>query len=353
MTNPRNSPSRFSSRRSFLRNGAGAAAAFAAGAPFIRAEDKSGLKNPILGSGEHTYECIHDWGELPNGIVYGNTHGAAEDSQGRIYVMHTVHRTSPKADAIVVFDADGKFVKSWGADFKGGAHGMHLANEGGAEFLYLCDTARHMVVKTTLDGEVVWQRGCPEGTGGYKRTEEYVPTNVATAPDGTVFVADGYGRNYIHIYKADGTYVSTFGGSGKEPGHTSCPHGLLVDIRGPEPLLVVADRTNARLQYFTLKGEHVRFVTDELRAPCHFHAHGGNLLIPDLNSRVTVFDKDNRLITHLGDGGGYEGVRNQPRTAFKAGQFVAPHSGIFDRNGNIFIVEWVEVGRVTKLKKIV
>lgn len=353
--NSKKSPSHFSSsRRSFLRNGAGAAAAaFAAGAPFIRAQDKSGLKNPILGSGEHTYECIHDWGDLPNDIVYGNTHGAAQDSQGRIYVKHTVHKTSPKADAIVVFDEDGKFVNSWGAEFKGGAHGMHLAKEGNEEFFYLCDTGRHLVVKTTLDGKVVWEKGCPsEETGFYKRPEEYVPTNVATAPDGTVFVADGYGRNYIHIYKPDGTYVSSFGGSGKNPGHTSCPHGLMVDTRGAEPMLVVADRSNARLQYFTLKGEHVKFVTDELRAPCHFHARGEALLIPDLNSRVTIFDKDNKLITHLGDGGGYDGIRNQPRTAFKAGQFVAPHGGIFDRNGNIFIVEWVEVGRVTKLKKL-
>jgi hypothetical protein len=339
-------------RRQFLKIGATVSAALMTGAPFVRGQDKTGLKPPVIGVGEYTYECIHDWGELPPGHVYGNTHGVARDAQGEIHIKHTVGKTATVDDAVVVFDADGKFVRSWGKEFKGGAHGMHLVKEGGQEFFYLCDTARHMLVKTTRAGEVVWERGCPDETGGYKKPEEYVPTNVATAPDGTVFVSDGYGRNYIHIYKPDGTYVSTFGGSGKNPGHTKCPHGLMVDTRGVEPLLVVADRSNARLQYFTLGGEHVKFVTDELRAPCHFHTRGSELLIPDLKSRVTIFDQDNKLIVHLGDGGTYEGLRAKDRSAFTPGKFVAPHSAIFDPQGNIFVVEWVEVGRVTKLQKV-
>ena len=253
---------------------------------------------------------------------------------------------------MVVFDADGKFIKSWGAEFKGGAHGMHLVRECGDEYFYLCDTARHKLLKTTLDGKIIWERGCPEETGSYKKPEEYVPTNVATAPDGTVFVSDGYGRNYIHIYKPDGTYVSSFGGSGSKPGHTKCPHGLMVDTRGDEPLLVVADRSNSRLQYFTLQGKHVKFVTEELRSPCHFDTRGTDLLIPDLKSRVTIFNGENKLSTHLGDGGNYDGIRDKDRSAFTPGKFVAPHSAIFDHSGNIFVVEWVEVGRVTKLRRV-
>jgi sugar lactone lactonase YvrE len=340
-------------RRAFLKSASLATtAAFLSGAPFIRAQDKAGSKNPILGFGDHTYEAIHDWGDLPPDIAYGNTHGVAEDSQGRIYINHTVHKTSAKADAVVVFDAAGKFITSWGAEFKGGAHGMHLAKEGGTEYFYLCDTARHLLVKTTLDGKVVWERGCPDETGGYKKTDEYVPTNVATAPDGTVFVSDGYGRNYIHVYKPDGTYLRSFGGSGKLAGHMRTPHGLIVDTRGKEPLLVVADRGNARLQYFTLAGEHVKFVIEELRAPCHFHTRGTELLVPDLKSRVTIFDANNKLIVHLGDGKDFANIRDKDRSAFTPGQFVAPHGGIFDSKGNIFIVEWVEVGRVTKLRRV-
>lgn len=339
------------SRRSFIKTAAGLSAAMLA-APYLRSHDKSGSRRPVLGTGEHTYECIHDWGALPSDIVYGNTHGVAQDAAGFIYIKHTVHASSPKADAIVVFDPDGRFVCSWGAEFRGGAHGLHLVREGRTEYFYLCDVRRHLLVKTTLTGEVVWSRDCPFETGYYKTPDEYKPTNVATAPDGTLFVSDGYGRNYIHIYRPDGTYVKSFGGTGTALSRMSTPHGLMVDTHSDVPLLVVADRTNHRLEYFSLDGEALHVVTDELRMPCHFHQRGSELLIPDLKSRVTLFDKDNRLIVHLGDGGTYEGLRDKPRSAFTPGKFVAPHGAIFDREGNIFVVEWVEVGRVTKLKRV-
>src|SRR3954463_180951 len=113
-------------RRNFLM-AAGAAGAIA---PYIIADDKTGTKNKILGEGEHTYECIHDWGELPSNIKYGNTHSVCEDSQGHIYIHHTVHATSQSPHAVVVFDSNGKFVRSWGGMFKGGAHGMQYAKEG-------------------------------------------------------------------------------------------------------------------------------------------------------------------------------------------------------------------------------
>src|SRR5258706_1653213 len=111
-----------STRRVFLTAGAAAAMPL-----FIKGEKKAGEKLPIVGEGEHTYECIHDWGELPSNIKYGNTHSVCEDSQGHIYIHHTVHATSQSPDAVVVFDNNGKFVRSWGAMFKGGAHGMQYA----------------------------------------------------------------------------------------------------------------------------------------------------------------------------------------------------------------------------------
>jgi DNA-binding beta-propeller fold protein YncE len=339
-------------RRSFVTAGGCAAAGVIAGFPNLRASDKTGHRKPVVGAGEHQYECIHDWGRLPAGMAYGNTHGVAVDSQGLIYIKHTVHETSRIQDAIVVFDPDGKSVRSWGAEFRGGAHGLTLAREGGQEYLYLCDTLRHLLVKTTLKGEVVWERGCPPETGGYKKPDEYVPTNVAVAPDGIVFVADGYGRNYIHRFRSDGSYISTFGGTGENPGHLRVPHGLIVDTRKTKPVLLVADRTNRRLQYFTLEGEHLGFVTEELRSPCHFDIRGDVLLIPDLRSRVTLFDRNDKLLAHLGDGTSFVGIRDKDRTAFTPGQFVAPHGAAFDADGNIFVAEWVVVGRVTKLRKL-
>ena len=138
-----------------------AAAVSALVAPVLRASSKSGLDPIVLGDGEHRYEVQHDWGKLPESIAYGNTHGVCEDAAGNIYIKHTVHSTSQSGDAIVVFDPEGKFVRSWGAQYRGGAHGLHYSPEADGEYLYLCDCVRGVVDKTTLSGEKLWSRTCP------------------------------------------------------------------------------------------------------------------------------------------------------------------------------------------------
>ena len=334
------------SRRRFIQAGAVAPA-------ILGAQDKSGSKRPIIGSGEHTYEVYHDWGELPSRIKYGNTHGVCQDSQGQIYIHHTVHATSESSDAMVVFDENGKFVKSWGAEYRKGAHGLHIRKEDTAEFLYLCDINRHVVVKATLDGEVVFTLGYPEESTQYnKKKIPYIPTNLAVAPNGDIYVADGYGSFYVNQYTSKGQYIRTFGGMGSEAGELNNPHGIWMDTRGTDPVLVVADRRNYRLQTFTLDGKHVGFVPG-LRYPSHFHTRGELMLIPELEARVSILNGKNQIIAHFGQGpDNYREIRVMNRDAFIPGQFVAPHSACFDHDGNIFVVEWVEVGRVTKLRKL-
>lgn len=340
-----------STRRQFIKRASLVAAGISA-APHILASDKTGKRLPILGVGEHQYEAIHDWGELPQGHVFGNTHGVAVDAQGFIHIKHTVGAGATVDDAVVVFDADGKFVRSWGKQYKGGAHGLQLSREGGEEFFYLCDPKRHLFAKTTLDGKELWRKWAPEQCVGYSMPGEFNPTNIAIAPNGDLYVADGYGKSFIHQYDRDAKYIRSFGGKGSGPGQVTCPHGLFVDTRGAEPILVVADRSNNRLQNFSLDGKHLGFVTGNVLEPCHFHTRGKLMVVPDLKSRVTLLDEKFQLITHLGEGPGYKDVRTLPRDRFTPGQFIAPHSAFFDHEGNIFIVEWVEVGRITKLRKI-
>jgi hypothetical protein len=325
----------------------------------LGATDKTGAKAPVIGIGKHTYEAIHDWGELPAGIKYGNTHGVVEDSQGHIYVHHTVHATSESADSMVVFDEKGKFVKSWGKEFKGGAHGLHIQKEGSTEFLYLCDTARGMVMKATLNGEAVFTLGYPDVSEAYKpgpdgKKPKYSPTNLAIGPNGDLYVGDGYGSSYINQYNSKGEYIRTFGGKGKEAGKLDCPHGIIVDRRESTPVLTVADRGNARIQRFTLAGEHLDFVGGT-NMPCHFNFFkNGDVVVPDLGARVTLLDQHNQVIAHLGDDSAspWRDTRKLSREHFTPGKFVAPHGACFDHKGNIFVVEWVEVGRVTKLRKV-
>ena len=323
--------------------------------------DTDGPTSPVrLGSGEHTYECVHNWLMPPDNIRWGDTHGVAQDSKGRIYISHTVNPSSPSGDAIVVFDKDGKFLNSWGSEFRGGGHGLDIRREGRHEYLYHCDVAHSKVTKTDLDGKVIWEFGTPEEAKVYDAGHKFVPTNVALTGHGDFYVGDGYGSSYIHQYNEKAEYVKTFAGSGSDPGKTKTPHGLWIDDRkgigtGGEPLLVVADRGNRRLQYFTLDGKHVRFVTEGMRQPCHFDIRGDELLVPDLDSIITILDKDNKVAAQLGDGavgGQPSGLRGAPRADFIPGKFIHPHSAKFLHNGDILVVEWVPIGRITLLRKV-
>lgn len=332
-------------RRQVLAAGASVAAGLAV-SPLARAKQRI-----VLGSGSHRYECIHDWLTPPPHIRFGDTHGLAQDAQGRIYVAHTVHPDSQAKDAVCVFDESGRFLSSWGSEFAGGAHGLDLRREGGREYLYHCDTRRRVVVKSTLDGKVLWEAGAPQSAGKYAEGLAFVPTNVAFHPDGGFWVADGYGSNWIHEYDRRGEYKRTFGGPGREPGQVSCPHGLWVDPRGREPLLVVADRSNRRLQFFDLNGRHVRFQTEDVRLPCHFKFRDGVMLVPDLESRVSLYDEKGKAIVHLGDGHP-SGLRGRPRFEFVKGKFIHPHDAMFLRSGDILVAEWVPIGRITLLRKL-
>jgi len=367
-------------RRAFLT-----AAAFAAAAPvaaafagrtFIQTQDKSGLKSPVLGPDGLKYECVHDWLTPPSGLQWGDTHGLAQDSAGRIYVAHTVNGQSSRAEAVVVFSPTGTFETAWGAAFRGGAHGLDVRTEKGIEFLYHCDTNRRLVVKTDLKGEVLWEAGYPEKSGKYAAKEKYCPTNVAFLPDGPsgepgdILVGDGYGSSFIHRYSPKGDYVKTIIGPGSAKGEVSCPHGLWVDDRaGKDKLtLLVADRGNRRIQRFTLDGEHIEFVAtgkgagekgadvpSPIRMPCHFKTRSGMLLVPDLESVITLLDRDGKAIAHLGDGaenGKPSGLRDAKREAFLPGKFIHPHTAIFLANGDILVAEWVPIGRITLLRKV-
>ena len=96
-----------------------------------------------------------DWLVLPDDIKWGETQGITRDSKGNLYVTHTVNAASTSKDAIAVFDRHGQFVRSFGSRFAGGGHGIECRHEKGGEFLYHCDTAHRVVVKTDLNGKLV------------------------------------------------------------------------------------------------------------------------------------------------------------------------------------------------------
>ena len=355
-------------RRNFLRTSAAAAAS---GPILLGMTARADEAHPVIGSGEHRYQCDHAWGELPPDYAWQTTHNVALDSQGMVYITHQGIGT--KMDTVLVFDAKGKFVRSFGKEWHGGGHGIEIRKEGSDEFIYLCNTwtPKMKLVKTDLKGKVVWEKGRPECKEYEPRpdakdpnktiTPNYNPTNISWLPDGGFTVGDGYGSSYMLNFDKDAKLVKVYGGGGNALGKLSTPHGNWLDARNKDkPVIVVCDRANARLQWFDLEGNAIAASKSKelVLFPAHAKTRGDIVLVPDLHARVSILDKENKAIVNLGDDeewrkkvlDGFK-IRSQPKE-WVAGKFVHPHDACFDKDGNIFVVEWVSTGRVTFLKKV-
>lgn len=347
-------------RRTFIK-AAAAGTAWAATPFVVHAEDKTGKKRKTVGTGEHTYECIHDWGldGLPKAHAYGGaTHGTAVDSNGLIYITH---HGGP--GSIFVFDPAGKFVRSMGKFHQSGGHGVDIRKENGDEYIYLAPNNAAMdFVKMTLKGEVLWKRNRAEvgkETGEYQtKGTRFRPTNSSFRPDGGYYLGDGYGSNFIFQFDKHDKFVRTIGGTGGGDGKFRTPHGQWLDDRDGTPKLVVADRANKRIQWFDMDGKHLQTL-DGFLFPADIDVQGDVMIVPDLHARITLLDKQNKVITQLGDDEAWRAeclannfkMRSQ-RDRWQQGKFVHPHDACFDADGNIFVAEWVATGRVTKLVKV-
>jgi hypothetical protein len=285
------------------------------------------------------------------GKANARTHGVAVTSGGNVIVFR-------QADpAVLVFDAQGVLLDTWGDRFLG-AHGLTLVEEGGDETLWLTDQDSGEVVKTTLGGETLLQLEAPPGSdyeGG-----DYAPTWVAVFEErwggnGDVWVADGYGMNRVHRYDRAGRYLSSIDGEEGTAGAFDCPHGLWFDTRNDEPELYIADRGNRRLQVYDPTGKFKRSAGEGvLDCPCAGATYGDELYIPELCARIAVLDADDQLVRYIGRN---ESVCERPAWPdlpagdLEAGAFNSPHSLSIDAEGSLYVVEWLIGGRITKLER--
>lgn len=302
----------------------------------------------VTGSGAHTYRVVPNWMEWPGGDPIGNTHGQiAIDSEGLVYI------TTDTEDSIKVFHPSGKYLKSIAADVPQ-VHDLSALVEDDGEFLYATSLGRAQAVKMTLEGEIVWALDYPEASGIYTNSSEYKPTGIAVAPNGHIYVADGYGKNYIHHYDAELNYIASYGGRGKGLGEFTTCHNIAVDTRGAEPLLMVSDRDNSRMQYMEMDGEPVSIWGEFLRRPCAVSFHGEFVAVSEIQGRVTILNRQNQPVSFLGD---------NPDTTqwakngvgphlWRDGIFIAPHGCRFDAQGNLYVMDWNASGRISKLERI-
>jgi DNA-binding beta-propeller fold protein YncE len=308
------------------------------------------VMNNQMGNSFRSYDVVEGWAKLPEHLQFGYTHGIVVDQHDNVYVFHT------GKPSIYKFDKSGAFIAAWGGEFEGGAHGFYLhQDKEGAEYLYVTDTAKGIAVKMDMNGRHLLTLGTPERADLYDAEKIFVPTDIAVAPNGDIYVTDGYGQSWIHQYTAQGEYIHSWGGKGSAEGQLNCPHGISIDLRSGETEVYVADRGNHRIQVFTLNGQYQRTIVDDMDMPCSFYFYQDEVYFPDLNSRVTILDRSDRLICHLGeDQQAYKqkGWPNLPESYYRANKFSSPHGVCVDSEGSVYMAEWIQTGRVTKLARI-
>jgi hypothetical protein len=316
------------------------------------ADARSTTHEVIAGEGANTFQSVANWCQMPEGRKnLGSTHGGvAVDKKGQIYFS-----MNSGDQGILMYGADGKLVRGIGGKDLVGIHGMCINEENGEEFIYGALNDKGRAVKLKLDGTEVWSIGLPTESGKYQNPQQYKPTGIAVGPNGDVYIADGYGQQWIHRYDKDRKYLASYGGGrSKEPGKFNTCHGIAVDKRGGKNLLLVCDRENRRLVHMDLDGKFEGEIAENLRRPCAESFHGDHDEIAELEGRVAILDGNNKLVAGLGDNpdkGQWAKYGVDPKD-WKEGIFNAPHGLSYDHQGNLYIMDWNVSGRITRMNKV-
>ncbi len=295
---------------------------------------------------ELRYQVVAGWEQLPAGFTHLDCVGVGVDSRDTVYLLT---RDQPR---VLVYRPDGTFVRSWGEDlFTPRTHGLTVAPD---DSVYCVDEGNHCVYRFSPTGEVLQTIGRPgvaADTGYDGRSLESIrggppfnrPTNLAVAPGGDLYLTDGYGNCKVHRFSAAGELLQSWGGPGSGPGQFHLPHGVAVAADGR---VLVADRENDRLQFFSPDGAFLDQWTDVQR-PTNVALDGaGRVYVAELwwrvgqrspvhgeittdrPGRVSIFDPEGRVLARWG---------GPDRCA--PGNFVAPHDLCVDSRGDLYVAE--------------
>ena len=273
----------------------------------------------MVGMGDYVYEYHGDWARLPEGQSFQTPSAVAVDSRDRVYVFQ---RQGPP---ILVFDRDGYLRESWPRR-PGELEDAHFVYVSPDDHLFLTDRDSHQVLKYTTDGKLVMALG--------KRYQAALqapfnhPADVGVAPNGDLYIADGYGNSSVHRFSGDGVYISSFGSPGTGPGQFMVPHGVRVSNDGR---VYVTDRENNRVQVFDSRGEFLTQWTGLYR-PAGIHIDAAqNVYVSDHIPRFSVFNLEGELLA-------------RGRT------FEIGHNIYSDSRGDLYAVD-VQLSRVQKFVK--
>jgi hypothetical protein len=308
-------------------------------------QSRKSLSKEVLGHGSHKYKVVQGWGVLDAGQTpVKDCHEMVQDSKGRIVLL-----TNETKNNVIIYDKSGKLLKTWGSEYPG-AHGLTLWKEGGEDFLFITDHDHHEVYKTTIDGKVVMTLKYPSETGAYASANEYKPTETAVAPNGDIYVADGYGKSYIIQYNSKGEYIRHFGGKGEANENIMQSHGVCIDTRDKKnPTILVSSREQNALKKFSMDGKYLATIPLPGAYVCRPVVNGNNIYAAVLVSKmpwtsgsgfVTILDKNDKVISNPGGSEpAYESGQLQ-KLSQVGSTFVHAHDVCIDNDKNIYVAQW-------------
>jgi hypothetical protein len=294
------------------------------------------------------YKAVADWVKLADGRdKIGNMHGdVAVSSAGEVYVS-----VQDAKAGLQVYGNDGKWirnVKGAPSDF----HGFVIRKQEDGEFIYGPRLGGQEILKLTLDGKVVLRIPASVIPDKFKNRGRVRLTGMDVAPNGDLYVTDGYSSDYVHRFDKTGKYLTSFGGRG-EPYKFRTLHKIIVDTRFSPPRLLGTDRANMRVIHMSLDGKFLGEVAKGLLLPACAAIHGDLAAIGEIKGRVTLLDKEGKVVKQLGynDHKDEIGTNRTPRIKWRTGIVTAPHGVAFNANGDLFVAEYSTIGRVHRLNK--
>ncbi|SDM42135.1 6-bladed beta-propeller [Kriegella aquimaris] len=312
----------------------------------------------VIGHSDFEYKVHKEWGNLdPAKTPVNNCHEMIMDSKGRLVMVGDDTHNN-----VLIYDKSGKLLDSWGIRYKGG-HGLSLWNDGEEDYLFICDTDG-AIIKTNMDGRELMFIGHPSEYGAYEKDEAFKPTETSIGPNGDIYIADGYGSQYVLQFTKDGEFVRKIGdGRGTDDGQFQTAHGVCIDDRDKEnPTLIVTSRAGNCFKRFTLDGKYLETISLPGAFPCRPVIHGENLYAgicwssavkfengvaeshPSKNNPnsgfVTILDKYNKVVSNPGGTAPkYENGELQPMLQAEP-VFNHCHDVCIDDDANIYVCQW-------------
>jgi hypothetical protein len=334
------------SRREFLMASAVAGAALAL--PAFNILQKPKIEDEIIGHGDFRYRVHKAWGNLdPAKTPVKNCHEMVMDKKGRLIMI-----TDETKNNIIIYDKSGKLLTTWGHEFPGG-HGLTLFDEGGQEVLFICDPDAGRVVKTSLDGKILLELPNPKTIGVYEASQAFKPTETAIAPNGDIYVADGYGSQYVLQFSSQGQFIRKFGGPGDEDANFSTVHGVCIDQRNKQNItLLCTSRAHNAFKRFTLDGKYLSTIFLPGAYVCRPVIDDGNIYSGVCWSRlrylnqtnnsgfVTILDSKDKVVSNPG---GTKPVYEHDQLQLIVQDkpiFNHCHDVCIDNDKNIYVCQW-------------